>query len=820
MRLRWTIVAALAAMLTLPAPSVAETPVPTIVVYRDGRGGAAHTRSEARRLGFTTTHRFGYALQGFAARLTDSQAAALRQDGAVAFIEEDRPVHAVSTALAVGDSIPVGIRRVGAAGDSSVNPPSGVAVAVIDTGIDLANPDLNAVPGVNCVDSAAPPADDNGHGTHVSGTIAARNDGEGVVGVAPGTLVYAVKVLDSTGSGSTASVLCGVDWVTAHAASLGIKVANMSLGGPVMAAVGGCESDAERLAICRSTNAGVTYVVAAGNNNGPFDGRTPFVPAAYPEVLTVTAMADGDGLPGGLGGPVQCSAGGGVDDAIASFSNYATTPEDKTHTIAAPGVCINSLKPGGGTAVMSGTSMAAPHVAGEVATCIDSGGVPGPCSGQAPAAVIDTIRSAAQSHAVPGNGFTGDPLHPGTGYRGYLLWAGAGPGAITGSAGVPAETGATPGGSVVTNGVTETTWRFDYGTSTAYSLATAETPAADGPVSAPLSGLLPGTTYHYRLVVSGGGWVARGVDRTFTTAGVTPPDTSVDGGPAGIVSAQSATFTFSATGSVDHFECRIDSGAWDACTSPATYSSLGEGAHDFSVRAVNASGPDAAPAARHWTVDLTPPDTGITSGPPPTTSAASAAFVATANELGSGFRCRLDGSTWQQCSQQPTYAGLSVGTHQFDIAAVDAAGNEDPTPATWQWEITPFVSIATPAPALVEQLPVAGLPAPGAKARRPSRIVLDSRPVQLSRGRGVRLRVRCAGGNTTCTGRVELRLRAAGGRRLAVRRVQLAPLAATVLHLRLDSAAARVLRATGKLRVVVALGSRTGRPFAALTLRP
>src|SRR5436190_1387777 len=86
----------------------------------------------------------------------------------------------------------------------------------------------HALRGINCIDGSTPPLDDNGHGTHVSGTIAARNDGEGVVGVAPGTHLFAVKVLDSQGGGSLSDMICGVDWVTAHAASLGIKVANMS----------------------------------------------------------------------------------------------------------------------------------------------------------------------------------------------------------------------------------------------------------------------------------------------------------------------------------------------------------------------------------------------------------------------------------------------------------------------------------------------------------------------------------------------------------------------------------------------------------------
>jgi subtilisin family serine protease len=107
-----------------------------------------------------------------------------------------------------------------------------VNVAVIDTGIDLTHPDLQAVNGTNCVSPGAPAQDDNGHGTHLAGTIAARNNGSGVTGMVPGTTVYAVKVLNAAGSGRESQFICGVDWVTANAARLNIKVANVSLGGP------------------------------------------------------------------------------------------------------------------------------------------------------------------------------------------------------------------------------------------------------------------------------------------------------------------------------------------------------------------------------------------------------------------------------------------------------------------------------------------------------------------------------------------------------------------------------------------------------------
>src|SRR5439155_1697599 len=153
-----------------------------------------------------------------------------------------------------------------------------------------------------------------------------------VVGVAPGTKRYAVKVVNAQGSGTDAQVICGIDWVTANAASLGIKVANMSLGGPG-ADDGNCgntNGDALHRAICNSVAAGVTYVVAAGNSSEDFSAD---VPANYNEVLTVTAMADFDGLSGGLGTP---SCGDGYfenDDAAAGFSNF-TTEASAVDTVA------------------------------------------------------------------------------------------------------------------------------------------------------------------------------------------------------------------------------------------------------------------------------------------------------------------------------------------------------------------------------------------------------------------------------------------------------------------------------------------------------
>src|SRR5205085_1254465 len=112
------------------------------------------------------------------------------------------------------------------------NDGTGIGVAVIDTGIQLNHPDLTPVTsGKNCLAPGQPAEDDNGHGTHVAGTIAARDNGTGVVGIAPGAALYAVKVLDQDGNGVWDDVICGIEWVTANHISKNIGVVNMSLRG-------------------------------------------------------------------------------------------------------------------------------------------------------------------------------------------------------------------------------------------------------------------------------------------------------------------------------------------------------------------------------------------------------------------------------------------------------------------------------------------------------------------------------------------------------------------------------------------------------------
>jgi subtilisin len=225
------------------------------------------------------------------------------------------------------------IERVGATSSWGISTGDPVKVGVIDTGIDLSHPDLkaNIKGGYNAIYPGKSPNDDNGHGTHVAGIIAALNNSIGVVGVGPKIDLYAIKVLNASGSGYLSDVIEGLDWARTH----GMQVVNMSLG---------TSQDVQSFhdAILNAYNAGVVIVAAAGNSGGAVS-----YPAAYPEVIAVSATDQ--------------------SNQIASFSSRG--PEID---LAAPGVGIYSTYKGQSYATLSGTSMAAPHVTGAAALIIDT----------------------------------------------------------------------------------------------------------------------------------------------------------------------------------------------------------------------------------------------------------------------------------------------------------------------------------------------------------------------------------------------------------------------------------------------------------------
>jgi subtilisin len=220
-----------------------------------------------------------------------------------------------------------------------------VDIAILDTGIDLDHPDLNIYNEVTFVSGTSTADDDNGHGTHVAGIAAAKNNGFGTVGMAPGARLWAVKVLNSQGIGLLSDIIKGIDYVAEHATE--IDVVNMSFG------CDHCISIALENAIQNAASSGsVTFVTAAGNSGIDASGSS-LTRSRY--VLPISAIVDTDGSCGGLGPPSRF----GADDTFASFSNYGPTI-----AMAAPGVEIYSTFKDGGYAAMSGTSMSAAHVTG------------------------------------------------------------------------------------------------------------------------------------------------------------------------------------------------------------------------------------------------------------------------------------------------------------------------------------------------------------------------------------------------------------------------------------------------------------------------
>ncbi len=354
-----------------------------IVVLKNSVAGPAQVaRNQVQARGGKLGLLYRHALKGYSATLSSADAVALRRDPRVKYVTPDRRVEAFA------QTVPRGIGRIFATQNDTLHINGeedewvDADVAVIDTGIDsFEQPELNLVAHTTCIPTdfgevVTGCLDEEGtgahyHGTHVAGTIAAIDDGNDVVGVAPGARLWGVKVLSDWGSGAQSWIVAGVDWVTAHASE--IEVANMSLGcGPLLNEVTeemeACELPAVEEAIDASIDTGVVYVVAAGNSGVDAEYISP---AHNPDAITVSAIADYDAAPGGLMDPLSsqfCKEkvgeedDNGEDDELASFSNHGDFVD-----VAAPGVCIASTWLMGEVGTISGTSMAAPHVAGAAA---------------------------------------------------------------------------------------------------------------------------------------------------------------------------------------------------------------------------------------------------------------------------------------------------------------------------------------------------------------------------------------------------------------------------------------------------------------------
>jgi aqualysin 1 len=329
-----------------------------IVVFdKEASASAVSTaRVNVRELGAKILHRYGHALDGFAAKLSDRAVEVLRNDPQVAFIEADSRVTASDTQSPVTWGLDrIDQRNLPLSNSYTYNATgAGVTAYIIDTGIRFSHSQFGgrAVTGFDAVDGGS--ADDcNGHGTHVAGTV-----GSTTYGAAKSVRLVGVRVLNCQGSGSNSGVIAGVDWVTGNHAAGQPAVANMSLGGGANTALDN--------AVNNSINDGVTYAVAAGNDSVNACGSSP---ARVGAAITVGSSTS--------------------SDSRSSFSNYGSCLD-----LFAPGSSITSTWHTSNTATntISGTSMATPHVAGVAALYLQSN----------PSASPSAVRNAIVSSATPG----------------------------------------------------------------------------------------------------------------------------------------------------------------------------------------------------------------------------------------------------------------------------------------------------------------------------------------------------------------------------------------------------------------------------------
>ena len=330
----------------------------------------------------TTSRRFTRAINGFAADLDEAQLAALDADPRVVSINPNvtftlAKIEWVGPQLLPKQIVTDPLKRIGimdsptARVDGRDDGGFDVDIAVVDSGVDGSHPDLRVAGGVNCIDSTSPSYDPTGHGTMVAGLAAAKDNGVGVVGVAPGARIWSVKVSDESGTITLEAFMCSLEWLQMNAPI--IEVANMSLGipgtvdGPCGLVPGPGRHprwqkwklvDPYNMAICKIVDSGTVIVASVGNDAVDAEEQ---LPAAYPQTLAVSALADHDGKPGGEAKKDTCFPGE-IDDGLASFSNFGEVVD-----FAAPGICTISTFPGGYYRMGDGTSFAAPLVAGAAA---------------------------------------------------------------------------------------------------------------------------------------------------------------------------------------------------------------------------------------------------------------------------------------------------------------------------------------------------------------------------------------------------------------------------------------------------------------------
>lgn len=453
-----------------------------IVVYRSAMRGAeaeAMTREYAGRLSLKPRQQFRHALRGFHSALDAATLDELRHDPRVAYIEQNQRVSLAVTqngptwGLDRSDQVATPLDRVYNYSQTG----AGVDAYIIDTGIRLTHSEFGgrAITGYDAVTVGGTAVDANGHGTHVAGTV-----GGATYGVAKGVRLIAVRVLDASGSGTTAGVVAGVDWVTGDHTTRP-AVANMSLGGGTSATL-----DA---AVSNSIADGVVYCIAAGNS--AFDASTQS-PARVPEAITVAAS---DSL-----------------DRFANFSNYGSIVD-----LIAPGVAITSswLTSDAALNTISGTSMATPHVCGAAALVLEAN------PAYSPAEVAGVLTSTASVGSVS--------LVP-SGTVNRLLYTAAAaapppPAPVEPVLALPVDlaTGVSTSPTLSWNASTgASTYRLQVSTSATFATIAIDR-ANLTTLSSALTGLAGSTTHYWRVSASNaGGSSAFSVPFRFTTAAAPP----------------------------------------------------------------------------------------------------------------------------------------------------------------------------------------------------------------------------------------------------------------------------------------------------------